>query len=157
MVIAIIAILAALLLPALVKAKQNATGAYCLNAQKQLMLCFKFYTDDNSGNILAYYNFPIEVNGTITPQDLLGGGIWPAGASVTVPETGLAAIEPAIKARILLSQLLKKYAPNVMLMHCRGYYGYNRYGGRGVGGVLTLVLIVLLVLWLLGGVQFNHP
>jgi hypothetical protein len=38
-----------------------------------------------------------------------------------------------------------------------GYYGYNRYGGPGLGGVLGLVLIVLLVVWLLGGVQFNHP
>ncbi len=38
-----------------------------------------------------------------------------------------------------------------------GYYGYNRYGGRGLGGALSLVSIVLPVLWLLGGVQLNHP
>ena len=38
-----------------------------------------------------------------------------------------------------------------------GYYGYNRYGGSGLGGALGRVLIVRLGVWLLGGVQFNHP
>jgi len=45
-VIAIIAILAALLLPALVKAKAKAQGIGCLNNNKQLMLAWSMYAND---------------------------------------------------------------------------------------------------------------
>lgn len=47
-VIAIIAILAAMLLPSLAKAKQKAQGAFCMNNTKQLALAWHMYaTDDN--------------------------------------------------------------------------------------------------------------
>jgi prepilin-type N-terminal cleavage/methylation domain-containing protein/prepilin-type processing-associated H-X9-DG protein len=47
-VIAIIGILAALLLPALSKAKSRAQGALCLNSGKQLMLAMTQYVSDNN-------------------------------------------------------------------------------------------------------------
>ena len=61
-VVAIIAILAALLLPALAKAKQNATGAYCLNNLKQLGLAWVIYADDNGGKLVGCSTYRPEVD-----------------------------------------------------------------------------------------------
>src|SRR5438128_2336307 len=47
-VIAIISILAALLVPTLTRAKARAQAIACLNNQKQLMLGWSMYTDDNN-------------------------------------------------------------------------------------------------------------
>lgn len=48
-VVAVIAILAALLLPALASAKRKAAQATCINNQKQLGLGMQMYLQDNSG------------------------------------------------------------------------------------------------------------
>jgi len=47
-VIAVIAILAALLLPVLGKAKQRSQTAACLNNMKQLQVCYQMYVEDNN-------------------------------------------------------------------------------------------------------------
>src|ERR1035437_4791860 len=54
-VIAIIAILAALLLPVLSKAKAKGQGISCLNNLKQLQLAWFMYADDHGGK-LVYNN-----------------------------------------------------------------------------------------------------
>jgi prepilin-type processing-associated H-X9-DG protein len=51
-VIALIAILAALLLPVLSKAKIKAQGIACINNLKQLQLGWALYADDNNGNLV---------------------------------------------------------------------------------------------------------
>ncbi len=50
-VIAIIAILAALLLPALGRAKLKAQAVHCMNNGHQMMLVWRFYTDDNGEKV----------------------------------------------------------------------------------------------------------
>jgi prepilin-type N-terminal cleavage/methylation domain-containing protein/prepilin-type processing-associated H-X9-DG protein len=55
-VIAIIAILAALLLPSLAKAKEEGRRANCTSNLRQLTLCWEMYADDNQG-LLAPNNW----------------------------------------------------------------------------------------------------
>jgi prepilin-type N-terminal cleavage/methylation domain-containing protein/prepilin-type processing-associated H-X9-DG protein len=50
-VIAIIAILAALLLPALGRAKLKAQAVQCMNNNRQIMLAWRLYADDNSDQL----------------------------------------------------------------------------------------------------------
>ncbi len=51
-VMAIIAILAGLLLPALAKAKSKARGVQCLNNSRQLSVAWRMYTEDNNDVLL---------------------------------------------------------------------------------------------------------
>ena len=60
-VIAIIGILAALLLPALSKAKQRAYTIVCLNNLKQLQLCWHMYSHDND-DVIPPNNFVYNVS-----------------------------------------------------------------------------------------------
>jgi prepilin-type N-terminal cleavage/methylation domain-containing protein len=56
-VIAIIAILASMLLPALAKAKLKTQGINCMNNNRQLMLAWRMYAEDNNDRIpFAYAN-----------------------------------------------------------------------------------------------------
>ena len=55
-VIAIIAILAALLLPVLNKARDSAKSSQCLNNLKQNIMAQTFYANDNRDIMLTYYS-----------------------------------------------------------------------------------------------------
>jgi prepilin-type N-terminal cleavage/methylation domain-containing protein/prepilin-type processing-associated H-X9-DG protein len=52
-VIAVIAILAAMLLPALASAKARAKSIQCVSNMKQLQICYHMYCDDNNGSLPA--------------------------------------------------------------------------------------------------------
>src|SRR5215471_8533036 len=57
-VIAIIAILAAMLLPVLSKAKIRGQAAYCMNNSRQLMLAWMQYYTDNDDQLVNNYGQP---------------------------------------------------------------------------------------------------
>lgn len=72
-VIAIIGILAAILLPALARARESARRASCQNNLKEWGLVFKMYANEAKGErfppMLGYYGLEVECNdGTFTPQ-----------------------------------------------------------------------------------------
>jgi prepilin-type N-terminal cleavage/methylation domain-containing protein/prepilin-type processing-associated H-X9-DG protein len=71
-VIAIIALLAALLLPTLARAKIKTQGVYCMNNTKQIVLSWLMYADDNNGRLV--YN----TDGQYAGQQL-GNESWVAG------------------------------------------------------------------------------
>jgi prepilin-type N-terminal cleavage/methylation domain-containing protein/prepilin-type processing-associated H-X9-DG protein len=121
MVIAIIGILAALLLPALSKAKQKAYNVACLNNLKQLELCEHLYVNDNRdyftpNNSIAVFQYEMVVaptaNGPVTNEVLvwssMPGSSWLPDADATME------ISPSNIANGLLFQYNTSYA----IYHC---------------------------------------
>lgn len=89
MVIAVIAILSALLLPAVGKAKAKATAAACLNNLKQLQTCWQMYVDDHDGFVPP--NRSANTNGAwrSSPDSWIGGSSAPHDADTRAIEQGL--------------------------------------------------------------------
>ena len=83
-VIAIIAILAALLLPALGKAKVKAQQAGCLSNYRQLQLCWQMYVDDNADALPPNTAFNISGSGLGTRDGwIVSGDAWLLGNAWT--------------------------------------------------------------------------
>jgi prepilin-type N-terminal cleavage/methylation domain-containing protein/prepilin-type processing-associated H-X9-DG protein len=120
-VIAIIAILASLLLPALSRAKLQATRAACQSNDRQLGLAFVMYADDNSDKLVPFD----DVNG------FTGGGWWKAPPFVTMPPTTETLAMGYIEDGLTKGNPLYKYDGNVNAYHCPGDVRYKRKPGFG--------------------------
>jgi prepilin-type processing-associated H-X9-DG protein len=72
-VIAIIAILAAMLLPALSRSKQKATAITCMNQLKQLTLGWIMYAGDNNGRLAPNCELGEQPTSATDPRILPGG------------------------------------------------------------------------------------
>ncbi len=113
-VIAIIAILAGLLLPALSRTKLKATGAACLNNQKQLLLASLMYSNDNQDGIIPSQFF---VGGSLL--SMIGGGYW-AGPTPPV-RAGLSEADALIRvAKGVSLSPLADYKVAIGSYHCPG-------------------------------------
>ena len=66
MVIAIIAILAGLLLPALGKAKTKAQGIGCMSNTKQITLAWIMYAHDNNDRLIDATDYSVWVPGDVS-------------------------------------------------------------------------------------------
>jgi prepilin-type N-terminal cleavage/methylation domain-containing protein len=128
-VVAVIAILAAILLPALTASKEKAQQTYCINNQKQMGLAFFMYMDDHGGNVL-----PMD-NGAVTE---FGGGYYPCP---TLDENwnSFQGVSQAAALSNIVSALeagpLWPYAKNYHLYHCPGDLRDTRKTGDGFAWV----------------------
>jgi prepilin-type N-terminal cleavage/methylation domain-containing protein/prepilin-type processing-associated H-X9-DG protein len=107
-VIAIIAILAAILLPVLDKAKQKAAESSCLNNHKQLALAWSIYKNDNNGYLVI--DDPVQSG---SGGDPLGGTNYPSWVfgDMTQPTQ-------AINDSLIEEGLLYPDINNVKTFHC---------------------------------------
>ena len=109
-VIAIIAILAAMLLPALNRAKLRAQGVYCMNNEKQLLLCWRLYTDDYNDRLVPNVGY-LQIASDYNPN-----GTWVYGDVHTLPdETNTA---------WLTTSLLSSYTKNIGIYKCPSDPGF---------------------------------
>jgi prepilin-type N-terminal cleavage/methylation domain-containing protein/prepilin-type processing-associated H-X9-DG protein len=130
-VIAIIAILAAILLPVLSRAKLKATEAYCLNNQKQMGLAFTMYVNENNNNLIQSHQ--PNSSTPIWPNTVDADGFWglESGAPSDWASQGPGFAMKDVQNCLVTNNLLYQYAPNVGVYHCPGDQRFNLPIGSG--------------------------
>lgn len=119
-VIAIIAILAALLLPSLAKAKAQAQRTQCLNNIRQLGLTFQLYADDDNNIIVNNHsdgNSTCGADAWVTGGSKLGVGTWNGSAreeASAAAQTNAWALQYAVGT----TPKLWPYNKSVQIYHC---------------------------------------
>ena len=130
-VIAIIAILAAMLLPALTKAKQKAQSIACMSNNKQLMIGWRMYADDNN-DLLAPNDYPYLTRyaGQSAAQQAKMKN-WVVGTMAVGAD---ADDQPYLagKTSELLdpNSVLSPYLPNRAIYHCPADNYIDSFGGN---------------------------
>jgi len=136
-VVAIIAILAAMLLPALNRAKQKAKAATCLNNQKQLGLSWCMYAFDSNDEIMTMNNGTTVNNAHHTQLPWRWQPPTSPGASgppVIPPQA--AGMDARTKAIFLMEQCVLQgaigpYIRTADAIHCPADYRFTRPVGNG--------------------------
>lgn len=104
-VIAIIAILAAILLPVLAKAKLKADGIYCMNNERQMLVSWLLYANDSNDRLVPNVGFAQPAYAEYTTNST-----WVYGNVSSLPqETNTA---------YLFNSLLGSYTQNIGTYHC---------------------------------------
>ncbi len=112
-VIAMIAIMAGMLMPALSKGKRQAIAAACLSNQKLLAGAFHMYSQDNADRIVQMADY---VTGEMFyPAGGFWGGPMPGPSWPTATEA-VAAVENGLRS----SNALYFYCNNLNVYHCPG-------------------------------------
>jgi prepilin-type N-terminal cleavage/methylation domain-containing protein len=122
-VLATIAILAAMLLPALARAKLKATQASCLNNDRQLAIAFNMYVTDNNDKLMQL---------TVPSGFKSGGGYWALdnGAPGNWGGSQILA-QQDVQGCMKTNSLLAPYIGNSDANHCAGDVRYKNPVGTG--------------------------
>lgn len=107
-VMAIIAIIAAILLPVLNKAKQTAQNITCLNNERQLELCWHLYIVDNSDFVVPNNSVAFITPGTNTSTSNMKGVSWLPDVNARME------IDPSN----IINGLLYQYNNQLGIYHC---------------------------------------
>jgi prepilin-type N-terminal cleavage/methylation domain-containing protein len=143
-VIAIIAILAAILLPVLAAAKQKGLIAECLSNQKQLVLAWQLYADENNGNIVGS-QCELKTDWRIAPEG--SAFVMPAiPSSVPTTPNQNRTLNEFLDEQGFMQGGLYSYCKNPDIIHCpadrrdliAGYTAFDSYSMvNGLNGEKT--------------------